>query len=329
MRTSNTVMAGFAVVVAIVTANLWRELRAERLVTAGLQSQLSESNERVRVALEQARQVETAMPVSVAAVIKPVDTVVARPEPAGAKPAQPVTNTSLSQVLRVEQDLMQDPDYRKARLTMLRSSIAQTYPGLVEELGLSEAEARKLFDLLAEGQMALTSTIVTTAGGQVDQAAMAEVARNRQAQQRQQEEQIRTMLGDARYPQWQGYQSTRGARVQANSFATSLAQAGMPLGKSQIKSLEAVVISEQKSMQQDLQNLARSVNQADPQARSQVQESFQARQAEGNQRILEGARPYLTPEQERLLRAQFEQQDAVNRAAARVRERTQVLQVPQ
>jgi hypothetical protein len=219
---------------------------------------------------------------------------------------------------------MKDPEYRKARLTMMRSTIRQNYPGLAEELGLNANETDQLFELLAQNQMEQSATLTMVLnGGQPDQAAMAEANRNRQALQRQLTDSLQNMLGDARYSQWQNYQRTQGQRVQASSYATQLAQAGVPMSTSQNKALVDVLIAEQRSMQADTVQLGRMVDPSNPATRADAQKALADRRAQSNQRILDAAAGTLTPQQINVLREQFAQQEAITRAQERVRERTQ------
>lgn len=314
IRSLASVGGALALVSAIVTANLWRELHAERELIAGLRTQLAQATAGTGAAPAARIDLGSAAPVAI---------VPAEPE----KPtASPVAATAVREAVTVvspfvgssinEQDLLKDPEYRKARLTMLRSTMRQNYPGLVEELGLNSEEADRLFNLLAENQMAMTSRMPDLANPGQDPAAMDAFRRSQQALQRQQADSLTALLGNAKYAQWQEYQQTRPARLQANNYATTLAQAGSPLDSAQLKSVVSAVVAEQKSARQDFQAVARQID----------QEAMQNRQAESNRRVLEAVTPYLTAQQLNALRTQFEQQDAINRAARRAREAMQRVQ---
>jgi hypothetical protein len=309
-RTLTSVCAALALVSAIVTANLWRELLAERELIDGLRGQLAEVRTQVGVAPAPRIATATASPAATAAA-RQDEAVAPSAAATTARGASAITN-AIAGIGINEQDLLKDPEYRKARMMMLRATLPQTYPGLVEELGLGKEEAERLFGLLAENQMAMTSQLPTSSTFS-DPATMEEFRRKQQALQKEQADALTAMLGGARYAQWQEYQQTRSSRMQANNYATVLAQAGAPLDSAQLKSVVTAMVAEQKSMIQDMQTPGRMVN----------QEAITNRQAEGNRRILEAAAPYLTPQQLSALRTQFEQQDAINRASARAREATQ------
>ncbi len=160
---------------------------------------------------------------------------------------------------------MKDPEYRKLRLAQLRSNMERNYPGLAEELGLSEKDTGKLYDLLAENQMAMTiDSSILGANGTQDQAAIQQIIQRQQAQQREQETAVRTLLGDSKYSQWQEYQQTRPARTRVMSMNSQLSQAGMPLTDAQSKALTTVMIAEQQRQRQDQQALSRLITGGNP-----------------------------------------------------------------
>jgi hypothetical protein len=223
----------------------------------------------------------------------------------------------------MERDLMKDPEYRKLRLAQLRSNIARNYPGLAEELGLSDREADKLFDLLAENQLAMTgeTALLTANGSPPDQAAVQQIIQRQQASQREQEAAIRSQLGDAKYAQWQSYQQTRPARQRVMTMNTQLAQAGLPLTDSQSRALTTAMIAEQQRQQQDTQSFARAMgngNPSDPNFRAQLQEEMRKRSEENNRRMIDAAAPHVNAKQLAALKDQFEQQAAMSRISSRM-----------
>ena len=328
VRALAKVSAGLVVVAAIVTAMLWFKLRAERAVTAGLQVELERSLAQRQIPAAPARM--DAPPL--------VDKPDAPAVPAAAPPASPaVASNAGSRAAAVpagvitEAELLKDPAYQKARLAMLRSSIEQTYPGLVEELELTGEEADRVFNLLAESQMAMTALASSPTGNmQQDEAATAtQIRRGLQVLQAQQSQSLREMLGETRYAQWQEYQQTRSTRMQASAYANAIAQAGAPLDGPQLRTLTSAMIGEQKAMQQALLELGRTVNADSAESRAQAQEALRNRRSESNQRILDAAATRLSAQQLSLLRAQVEQQEAMRIAADRVRERAGAVPVPQ
>jgi len=331
IRTLTTVAASLVVISGIVTINLWSELGSQREVTASLNTELSESQGRIKAAEDElvaaaARVAATPSapaPASAPAPEKKPTSTSALPSPLAAGVVV-FSSGNGSTVSISQQDLMKDPEYRKARLMMTRATIGQNYPGVAEELGLNPEEADQLFDLLAQNQMDQSAQLTLVLNGtQPDQAAMAEANRKRQVLQRELNDSLQNMLGDARYSQWQDYQRTQGQRVQANSYATQLAQAGVPMSASQNKALVDVLIAEQRTLQTDTVQLGRMVDPSNPATRAEAQRALSERRARSNQHILDAAAGTLTPQQINVLREQFAQQEAINAAQDRVRERTQ------
>ncbi len=123
---------------------------------------------------------------------------------------------------------LKDPAYRKIVLARVRPKFERDYPGLAQELDLSEKEAESLFDLLAENAIARRAEMPIpkpilgkpTPGEQIERQAEErrrwEIA---QASNRRQEESIQALLGD-KYAQWQAYQKKRSQtlRVQLLEF---------------------------------------------------------------------------------------------------------------
>ncbi len=290
MRTLLRVCVGIGMVAVVVSVHLWRELRVERQRTADLQAQLDDAKIAVRVSTAAAQHANAPVPTTETA--GKVDAApVAGPAPAS-------TSASAQRAMNLEQDLMKDPEYRKLRLAQLRTSIERNNPGLAEELGLSEQEAGRLYDLLAENQLAMN----------FDSSIPGESA-------------IRGLLGEGKYAQWQEYQQARPARQRVMSMNTQLTQAGMPLSDSQSRALTTAMLAEQQRQRQDQQarvRTAASGNQNDPDFRAQAQEEALKRNEENSRRMLDAAAPSLTAKQLAALREQMEQQAAMTRIVSRM-----------
>jgi hypothetical protein len=329
MKALAPVLAVIAVVSGIVSANLWRELRVAQLTNAELRAQLAES----RIAGQPAPvPLPTPAPAPVSAA--PAPAAASTPVPAsqqtaeqaraaGAAAATATLSTLVSTLATStgEQDLMKDPEYRKARLTQTRIQIARSYPGLAEELGLSEREANQLFELMAVNQLNMTTELTTsiTAGNAVSITTNAQDAAARtqrmQAQNREMEESIRAMLGN-KYSQYQDYQQTRPARNQAVTMGSQLAAAGQPLSEAQSRALTTAMIAEQqRQRQQPATPLALpTAGSMDPQARTVMMlEDSMRRQEETNRNVLAAASAHLNASQVAVLRQQFDQQNAARR----------------
>lgn len=318
MRNLALVCAGLAIVSGIVSANLWRELRTERQLTASLMRQLGES-QAVGPALAGSNQ---SRPLPVAADASPSASVPAGPAEAprtSDRRASP--EAEVARIITSQQEMLKDPEYRKARLAQARMSIPQTYPGLVEELGLTPEEADQLFDLLAENQMEMNdvSMLASTINGvPPDPAAREDANRRRMEMQRQQEEQLVAMLGSSRYAQWQDYQQTRGPRMQAMQLGRTLEGIGAPLTSEQSRSLTTTYVAEQRRMREENLRMVNASRAMGPMDQQRLMEERFKLQAESNRRIVDAARPHMNARQLEALQASLDQQLTMNRASSRM-----------
>src|SRR5690606_10689681 len=221
------VCGGLAVVASIVSVNLWRELRAERLVTTDLRAQLLRQEARVAgptAGPTAGPQLPPAPTPATMTAATPVAT--AQPTPTAPPPAQGAT--AVSDLIVQPRDLLKDPEYRRAALAQARLTLPQNYPGLAEELNLTPEQEARLFDLLAETQIDQSSAILISSG-QPDQAERDEITRRARDVQRRRDEQIAALLGTAGQQQFAAYEQTRGARMQTQNIQRMMETSGMPL----------------------------------------------------------------------------------------------------
>jgi len=318
MRNLALACAGLAVVSGIVSVNLWRELRTERQLTANLMQQLGES-QAVRspsAGLSQPTHLS-----AVAGISPPASTAAVIPEAptANDRPAAPAAD--FARIITNQQELLKDPEYRKARLAQARLSIAQTYPGLIEELGLTPDEADQLFDLLAESQMEMSEVSTQVApfsSVPPDLAAMEDASRRNREIQRRQDEQLAAMLGSSRYAQWEDYQQTRTTRIQVRQLGRTLEGIGAPLTSEQSRSLTTAYIAEQKRMLDENQRMVKASRATTPMNQEQLTEERFKLQADSNRRIVDAARPHLDSRQLEALQTSLDQQLVMSRATGRL-----------
>jgi hypothetical protein len=325
MKTLASICACIALITGIVSVSLWRELRTER-----------QANKELRTQFNAARLPSSAPAIAapVAANVAPTATATAAVEApvcksdSPPKPTQTAAANSLQNSLNMQNELMKDPEYRKLRLAQTRLSIERNYSGLAEELGLSDKEADKLFDLLAEHQIATSAELqLLAANGNQDQAALEERSRRQQALRREQEEALRAMLG-GKYPQYQDYQQTLPARQRVTSMGSQLAQAGLPLSVAQTKSLTTAMVAEQQRQMQEARTTPPTVpvNPTDPDARAKMMEEMFKRSEDNNRRLVEAAAPHMNAAQLAAYRSQIEQQAAMNRISLKMQIEQQRLQ---
>lgn len=306
------------VISGIVSVNLWLDLRTERQENTRLTTQLTESIMAPRTRTTSVQPVATAATAGVADT--PVATDVPAPLPTDNEAAMQATAASVSagaaaaaKGMTGDEQLMKDPEFRKARLTITRLRIAQSHPGLAEALGLSEQEADHLFEVMAETQMnrsAELSEAIAKAGGFGNASALTEALRNGAGQ----ENPASAALGEAKYAQYQEYQrNVRPALQQVASIGSSLNAAGQPLNDWQSRTLTAAMLTEQQRLRQEATIAQPVPNPGVPRGMADTLTETANRQQESNRRILEASAAILNPEQLEVLKQQFEQQDATRR----------------
>ncbi len=305
------------VISGIVSVDLWLDLRTERLENTRLTTQLTESSVAPRAPTTSVQQVTTAAASGVAGT--PVATGGPATLPTDNEAAMKATAASVSAGAAAaakgagDRELMKDPEFRKAQLTMTRLRIAQSNPGLAETLGLSEKEANHLFEVMAETQMnrsAELSEAIAKAGGVGNAPALTEVMRNTAGR----EDPARAALGEAKYAQYQEYQrNVRPALQQVASIGSSLDAAGQPLNDSQTRTLTAAMMTEQQRLRQETAIPRPIPNPGVPRGMADTLAESANRQQESNRRILEASATTLNAAQLEVLKLQFEQQDATRR----------------
>jgi hypothetical protein len=326
MKTFASVCACIALITGIVSVNLWRELRTER-----------QANEELRTQFNVARLPGTApaIPAPVTANVAPATLATVTAEAPVCKsdsPSQPTQTGAANPVQNVrnrQNELMANPEYRKLRLAQQRLNVERNNRGLAEELGLSDNEANRLFDLLSENQLALMNEPqLLSVNGTQDRPGSEEMMRRRQALQREQDEALRAMLG-GKYAQYQDYQQSRPARNQAMAIGTQLAQAGLPLTDAQIRSLTTVMRTEQQRQGQDPWTTApapAAVTPVDLDTRIKMMEESLKRTEDNNRRTIEAVAPHMSARQLATYRKQLEQQAAMNRISIKMQIEQQRLQ---
>jgi hypothetical protein len=155
------------------------------------------------------------------------------------------------------------------------------------------------------------------ADGQPDRQAMEEMARQRQAAQRKNEEALAALIGPARQPKWQEYQLSLSARSRASQMSGMLASSGYPLTEAQVRPLTTALIAEEKYVR-DQQPPSRRSMPTNPESFLRSQEESINQQEESNRRYLETAAPYMSSRQLSLVKEVLEQQIAISRASARM-----------
>lgn len=144
--------------------------------------------------------------------------------------------------------LLDSPEGREFIRAMMRTNMEEQFYDARSELGLSQEEVDKLFDLLA-GRM------VDGAGDDEQPGAGNNPARvSGEEKQRNYEREIETLLGE-RYPRWQEYERTSFERQRERRAEAQLRNAISPPGQSiddaQFRTLQAALTAEEARFEEE------------------------------------------------------------------------------
>jgi hypothetical protein len=227
-----------------------------------------------------------------------------------------------------QRTLLRDPEYREAMLLQQKMGVRQSNPNVARELNLSAEQADRLFETLAEQSLrSMENMDALSWGEQPDPAKLQEMQRAAMEQQQRQETELKRVLGETKYREWQEYQSLTGVRWEADRVRTSLANAGLPLDETLAKPLMKTLQEQQQKMMQQMAaaaqpqggRLALSTGfvsgTADNLKMQQDSLEFMARQ-QRHQR--EAMASVLTPEQLRVIEEEHNAQLEMQRAQLRI-----------
>jgi ribosomal protein L12E/L44/L45/RPP1/RPP2 len=232
--------------------------------------------------------------------------------------------------------LMRDPEYREAMRAQQKMNLVRSNPNLARDLDLTPEQLERLYEVLAEQSlraMENSSPMWSVHGEQPDAAKMQEFHRIAVEQQRSNETELRRTLGDAKYREWQEYQSMAGVRWEADRVRNSLASAGAPLDESLAKPLLKSLHEQQmKMMQQQAAAAAANANASGRLAFSsgfssagaaspdmlKMQEQSLEMMAQQHKRQREALASVLTPEQLKIIEDEHNAEQQMQRAQLRI-----------
>jgi len=345
------VLAIVAIGEGAVTLHLVNQLREERDSAQRLQARVTELESKAPQVAPGATFVAVPQPVSpftvvkkdgapptpqaVAGVVSSSNLTMVNSFVPGAAPDQEAMREQIKQSMERQAALMRDPEYREAMLSQQKLAMRQSNPNLARDLGLSSEQADRLFGTLAEQQMRqMENTTPWAWGEQPDPAKVQEYQRKALEQQSANENEIKRVLGDAKFREYQEYQSLSGVRWEAEAVRTTLANAGMPLDENLTKPLLKTL---QEQQQKTLQQMATAASPAtnsvvpvgalragfisgngSPADMVQLQEKSLEFQAQHQKRQREALARVLTAEQLKVIEDQHNSELQMQRAQLRM-----------
>lgn len=306
-----SVLAAFLAMAVLLCAHLWNQLHAERLRTADLGQQLA--------------QLQTAQVTSARPGVGSGDPAQARSEhsDSGARvtatDAPGVTSTKEAHVggkrsAAYLQELMKDPDYREVMIASNRAALLQFHPDLARELDLSQEQADRMLDIMARQEFESLSQ-AQPAGSEDDATRRSQELW--QARQRRQDEEIRALIGEAKYADWKEYEDQLGVRMEVGQLALRLESTGQPLTEAQERQLVKVIYAERKRLWDEFPSSPPLSRAASVQERLAESERHLQFVEEKNRRVLEAAPAHLSQAQLGSLRKIYDQEVKIIRAEQR------------
>lgn len=312
----------------VISVQLWRELRAERELVAQLRNEMNELRAQPALRPATANMAPPGLPPAAAPGPVPGQ------PPAAGEPARPQAGGGAAMSLVPafvddRRELLKDPEYRKARLAQMRIAAQQNSPGLAEELGLTPEEASRLFDVLAESQLAQsdinTGALLRGLNGAADPAAVEDANRRQRELAAQRDQQLEALLGSGRLAQYKEYEGQRSARISVAQWDRAMESVGVPMTSAQSRPLVAAYAAEQKRQAEEMSRLRASSQLLGPAERQRLVEEQVRLTAESNRHIIDAARSHLTTQQLEALQGVLDQQLAVSRATSASFERVQAI----
>ena len=190
--------------------------------------------------------------------------------------------------------MMSDPAMKEMMRSQQKTMIDTMYATLFKEMNLTPEERQKFSDLLLDQQ-----TKTMEAGmGIFEEGGLTNLTQSVQARQKESEEQLKALLGEERFTQYQEYQKTVGDRMQLDQLRRQMDTAGAPVQDEQLQQLLALTKEERERVPapfpQDPQGAAANMEQM---LSGENMEKQMAWQEEINRRVLERATTVLTPDQ--------------------------------
>jgi hypothetical protein len=168
-------------------------------------------------------------------------------------PEQERMREQVKQTRERQAALLRDPEYREAMLAQQKMGLRQSMPSLARDLDLSAEQSDRLFGTLAEQQLRqLENPTPWDWGEQPDPAQLQEYQRKMTEQLRANENELKRALGEAKFREYQEYQSLSGVRWEADRVRTALANAGVPLDENLTKPLLKTLQEQQQKMLQQM-----------------------------------------------------------------------------
>jgi hypothetical protein len=208
--------------------------------------------------------------------------------------------------------MMKDPAMREMMREQQKAMINLMYSGLYKDLKLSPEEKDKLRDLLTDAQMRNVEGAQGMFGDKKDPAAEAELTKAIADSKKQTDAEIKALLGDERYAQYEDYQKNVGERMQVDQFKNQLAAENLPLRDDQSAQLMQIMKEEKAARPPVIPTDQTEMPKKDMFTSENLDKQLKWMD-EYNRRVFDRAGQVLTPEQLTKYQAFQEQQTSMQK----------------
>ena len=220
-----------------------------------------------------------------------------------------------------QRELLRDPEYRQAMRTQQRFSLQQIHPDLARELNISQEQADRLLDLLADQHLRNMERAEDFSPDRPPtQAELAQMQKTAQQRQLADRAEIGALIGSNGQQQWQDYENSMGARMRVRQLSSALDNAGSPLRDDQRQPLRDALAQFERQAQEDrrMQMTTRNFASMTGDDRLAWQEEQLDRTERSYERARESVAHILTGDQLQTYRDLQEQELAMRRASLRM-----------
>lgn len=192
--------------------------------------------------------------------------------------------------------MMKDPAMREMMREQQKAMINMMYGSLFKELNLSPEEKDKFKELLTESQMGKVAATQALLGGTQDEATTAAAKQSAADAKKLAETDIKALLGEPRYAQYEDYQKNVGERMQLDQLKTQLAGENVPLRDEQNAQLLQIMKEEKLALPPAISNEQSEMPDQSTFTPQKMDEQLKWME-QYNARVSERARAMLTPDQ--------------------------------
>jgi hypothetical protein len=313
MKMLNVVLAVTSFALGALCVTQWRNLGTKETRLAAAQAEIEAANKQVeelvaagqrleqekRELLSQAAQAAVVQPQAKPAPLKAVEPAAAEPGPATNTAAGKDTEKDGTGLRTMLASMMKDPETRKFIRDQQRQMMDQLYGPLVKQMGLTSEEGERFKDFLADSMMQGAEKASSIFGPSTNRA---ELFKGIAADQKNSEEQMKSLLGEDRFNLYKEYQQSVGERTQLTLFKQQNSGTDYPVSDIQIEQLLNFTKQEKQGLTAMGQQFPATGSGQDPanldaMLSPEQSEKFIQSQETLNQRVYERAKTVLSPQQ--------------------------------